>query len=56
MNGHLKRIKLLDLIDVLQAQLKRNNDGKGYYFGDKISIADIFVCDFIWNLRIYVMP
>lgn len=34
-------------LNVLQAQLQRNNDGKGYFFGDKICIADIFMCDFM---------
>jgi len=38
-------------LDVLQAQLQRNNDGKGYFFGDKICIADIFVCDLMRRYR-----
>ena len=32
-------------LEVFTQQLKRNKDGKEWYFGDKISVADIFVCD-----------
>eukprot|EP01084_Bolivina_argentea_P297524 512595_1 len=39
--------RVYDFCKVLNNQLKRNNDGKGFYFGDKPCIADIFVADFM---------
>ena len=34
-------------LQVIEEQLKRNNDGKGWFFGDKVSVADVFVVDFM---------
>eukprot|EP00483_Globobulimina_turgida_P001915 UN01917 len=36
-----------NFLAVLENQLKRNNDGKGWFFGDKPTIADVFVADFM---------
>jgi len=38
-------------LSVLEAQLKQNNGGKGFYFGDKVSVADLYVADFMRRLR-----
>eukprot|EP01084_Bolivina_argentea_P314729 545148_1 len=42
-------------LSVLENQLKRNNEGKGWYFGDKASVADVFVADFMRRYK-YAKP
>ena len=37
---------------VMEAQLKQNKEGKGFYFDDAPSIADVFVYDMLMRFRL----
>ena len=34
-------------LEVLSAELKRNNDGEGWFYGDRITFVDIYVATFM---------
>mmetsp|Transcript_11764 Transcript_11764/g.14755 ORF Transcript_11764/g.14755 Transcript_11764/m.14755 type:complete len:711 (-) Transcript_11764:29-2161(-) len=45
--------RFIKILCVVEKQLKQNNGGKGYFFGDKVSYVDCFVCDVMRRLRIF---
>ena len=41
------KTRIYKFFKTLQAQLMQNKEGKGWYFDDQISIADVFVYDLL---------
>ena len=46
------KTRIYKFFKTLEAQLKQNNDGKGFYFDDKPSVGDVFVYDIFARFKL----